>query len=195
MPGARAASFPYLKIAGRRISMSVLALEGRQEPRLRFDRVASALIRRLQDSLATALPEGKVVVVTVTAPIRQSSKTAAALEVAIRALLGTRRNRWRAQIEGNGIEVRVMKGGGRGTSRLIGFVHNPQPDASLLFDVTQALLRCMGARAVGAERWLIISNQDGRAPFQTIRQVCVALCASRVFQRILLEEPQGARVL
>jgi hypothetical protein len=73
------------------------------------------------------------VIVTITAPIRQDSKTGAGLEVRIRELLKARRVRLKATIYGNLIQVRVLKGGASRTSKLIGFVHNPKPDPSVLF--------------------------------------------------------------
>jgi len=52
-----------------------------------------------------------------------------------------------------------------------------------------------GNRSQKAHRWLIIANQDGLAPVETIRQVCLALRARTFFKRILLAEPEGVRVL
>ena len=192
--GRRRQTYPYLKIAGRRISINVMSIEGAQQPRLRFDKVAIGLVKRLQ-LLSASVPDGKVVVVTVTAPIWQDSKTGTALEVGIRELLSAKRMRWKAAIYGNQIEARVLKGGAGGISKLIGFVHNPKPGPSLLFDVTSSLLEMIGSGAPGAERWLLISNQDGGAPFETVREVCLALGARSVFKKILLEEAEGVKVL
>jgi len=164
---------------------------------LRFDKTAVGLVRRLQAALAKSVPDGKTVIVTITAPIRQDSKTGAALQDRIRELLAARRAQLKATIHQNRIQVRVLKGGTSRTSRLIGFVHNREPDPSLLFDVTRTLLARMrsGKRAPTADRWLIIANQDGLAPVETVRQVCLALGARTVFKRILLAERAGLRVL
>jgi len=143
------------------------------------------------------VPKGKTVVVTITAPIRQDSKTGVALQDRIRELLATRRTQLKATIHGNRIQVRVLKGGASRTSKLIGFVHNREPDPSVLFNVTRSLLACMGAgkQPHSGDQWLSIANQDGLAPIETIRQVCLALRARTVFKRILLEESEGVRVL
>jgi len=137
------------------------------------------------------------VILTITAPIRQNSRTAAALEDRIRQLLAARRAQFKATIHGNRIQVRVLKGGASRTSTLIGFVHNPEPDPAVLFDVTRSLLACVGSGKASPrdERWLIIANHDGPAPFETVRQVCLALRARTVFKRILLAEDRGVRVL
>jgi hypothetical protein len=177
-------------IAGRRVSVNVITFGSVPEPRLRFDRVAIGLVRRLQASLCAAVPDGQVVVVTITAPIRQDSRTGAALEDRIRQLLARRRAQLKATIHGNRIQARVLRGGGSRTAKLIGFVHNPQPDPSLLFDVTQSLLASIGSsqqRGTG-DRWLIIAGQNGAPPFETVRQICLALGVRTVFKRILFAE-------
>jgi hypothetical protein len=196
-PGAHSQAHAYVKIAGQRVAIDVITLRGVQVPRLRFDRVALGLVRRLQAPLSRSVPDGNTVIVTITAPIRQDSKTGAALEDRIRRLLAARRTELTATIYGNRIRVHVLKGGGSRTSKLIGFVHNPKPDPSLLFDVTRSVLARIGSnkRPAGRDRWLIITHQDGLAPFETVRQVCLAIRARRVFKRILLAGSEGVRVL
>lgn len=170
---------------------------GAKEPRLRFDRTAVGLVKRLQASLAKAVPDGKTVIVTITAPIRQDSKTGAALEGRIRGLLAARRSQLRATIYGNRVQVRVLKGGAGRTAKLIGFVHNPEPNPTLLFELTRLLLACMSSnkRRPGGNRWLVIANEDGAAPVETLRRVCLALRARTVFERILLAENDRLRAL
>ena len=76
----------YLKIAGKRIAVEVRITKqriaergGLTKPRLRFDRVALGFVRRLQAALSASVPDGRTLIVTITAPIRVPSKTAAAL--------------------------------------------------------------------------------------------------------------------
>jgi hypothetical protein len=185
---ARGQACTYLRVAGKRVEVKAITFRGMKEPRLRFDRTAVGLVNRLQATLAKAVPDGKTVMVTVTAPIRQHSKTGVVLEDKIRKLLATRRTELRATIYENRIQVRVLKGGAGRTSRLIGFVHNPEPSPAALFEVTRSLLACIGSdkRQPKVDRWLCIANQDGHAPVETVRQVCLALRARTVFKRILL---------
>jgi hypothetical protein len=187
----------YLTSAGRRIAVGVITFKSVEEPRLRFDRVAIGLVRRLQTSLSRSVPDDKTVIVTITAPIRKDSKTGAVLVERISDVLAAGRVQLKATIHGNRIRVRVLKGGASRTAKLIGFVHNPKPDASLLFDITRSLLACMGSgkRTPRGDRWLIIANRDGLAPLETVRQVCSALRARSVFKRILVTEGEGLRVL
>ena len=129
----------YLMLARQRIALEVATIKPRlrrgvSKPRLRFDRVALGFVRRLQAALSEAVPEGKTVIVTITAPIWQPSKTASALEDIIRQPS-------RAPVRGAGApgEGQVQdpwksdpgspcKGGSRRASKVIGFVHNPDPD-------------------------------------------------------------------
>ena len=103
----------YVTIAGKRIAVEVTAIKRRiadlTKPRLRFDRVALRLVGGLQAALSEFVPDGEAVVLTITAPIRLPSKTAAALESKIRDCLARRS----AQVEvkdtiyGNQIRVRL----------------------------------------------------------------------------------------
>jgi hypothetical protein len=180
----RASIDSHVNIGGKRISISVIALEDAKQPRLRFDRVAVGLVRKLQDALAESVPRGKTVVVTITAPIWQDSKTRAALEIKIRDLLVSKRTRLEATINGNTIQVRVLHGGADRTAKLIGFVHNPKPDPEPLFDAASSLLECIGSGKSGGERWLVVAAEKACA--QTIQDVYIALDAKTVFERVVL---------
>ena len=196
-PGARSQAVTYRKIAGRRIVTKAVTFGGVKEPRLRFDRTAVGLVRRLQAALSKSVPDGRTVTVTITAPIRQDSKTGLVLEDKIRKLLASRRAQLKATIYGNRIQVRVLEGGTSQTPKLVGFVHNPRPDPAVLFDITRFWLACIGSgkRPPTGDRWLAIANQDGLVPVETVRQVFLALRARTVFKRILLVESEGVRVL
>ena len=197
MPFGTRSQGSYLKINGRRVEVKPARFKGGKEPRLRFDRTAVGFIKRLQASLAEAVPGGQTVIVTITAPIRQDSKTGAALEDRIRTLLAARRSQLRATIFGNRVQVHVLKGGASRTSKLIGFVHNPERNPFLLFDLTRFLLACIGSNKRGHRggRWLVIAHKNEAAPIETLRQVCLALRARTVFKRILLVSSNGVRAL
>jgi hypothetical protein len=105
--------------------------------RLRVDKVAIRLIERLQATLGNAVPEGLIVLVTVTAPIRLPAKTASSLEERIQTLLarGSPRRDVQETIHGNGVRIRFWRGKPALAPRLMGFVHNPDSDARRLLDV------------------------------------------------------------
>lgn len=86
-----------LMVAGKRIAVDIATLKRRgigqgsaAKPRLRFDKVATRLIEGLRATLAETVPDGMTVLLTITAPIRLPSKTAASLEDRMRDLLRRR---------------------------------------------------------------------------------------------------------
>lgn len=192
----------YLTIAGKRIAVEVTPLKrrtaggsGPTKPRLRFDRVALGLVRRLQAALSESVPDGKTVIVTITAPIWLPSKTAAALEDKIRSSLARRSAQREAKetIHGNQIRVRVVKGGSRRASKVIGFVHNPDSDPEVLLDVTQSLIEGIGAKAakgapaaVAGARWLVLAGDDRLSHIDTYRQAYSQLSIPTGFKKILM---------
>ena len=84
----------YIMVAGKRVAVDITTLkrrgtgQGYAKPHLRFDKVATRLIERLQATLGETVPDGMTVLLTITAPIRVPSKTAASLEDKIQTLLG-----------------------------------------------------------------------------------------------------------
>ena len=82
------------------------------KPRLRFDRVVTRLIERLQATLSETVPDGTSVVLTVTALIRLPSAQnhCRALEDKIYALLayGSPRRDQKATIHGNRVHLRFF---------------------------------------------------------------------------------------
>ena len=77
----------FILVAGKRVAVDIITLKPRgsgqdnaAKPRLRFDKVATRVIERLQANLGETVPAGTTVVLTVTAPIRLASKTIASLE-------------------------------------------------------------------------------------------------------------------
>ena len=116
---------------------------------MRFDKVVLRLIGGLQAALREAVPDGRAVMLTVTAPIRLPGKTAAALEARIHAGLTRRPAKIETAetIHGNRVRVRIVKDVSAKASKVIGFVHNPETDAEALLDLTQSLLQQIGTAA------------------------------------------------
>ena len=182
--------------AGKRTALSVVRVNDVPEPRLRFDRVAIGFVQRLRAALSESVPEGRTVVVTITAPIWKDSKTAAALEPEIRKLLAARRSKLEIALHRNRIQVRVLKGGVATTPKLLGFVHNPDPGPAVLFELTSSVLACIGSgrnssAAPVNDRWLVIANQDRPAFLGVVRHVCSALRLRTVFKKILVTHSSG----
>lgn len=192
----------YLTIAGRRIAVEVTAIEPTisergdlAKPRLRFDKVALRLVERLRGALSEFVPDGEAVVLTITAPIRLPSKTAAAMESRIRGSFAHRSTQVEVKdtICGNQIRFRVVQGVSRRMSKVIGFVHNPDSDPDVLLSLTQSLLQHIGAAAdrrapetFTGDRWLVVANEDGLSHIETYRCVYDQLSIPTDFKRILM---------
>ena len=109
---------------------------------LRFDRVALRFVDDVQLALHEVVPDGHVLIFTITAPLRLASKTATTLTERVRRVLPRQPAKLdlNEMINGNQIRVRLVKGASNG-AKVIGFVHNPDCDQEILFDATQSLLR------------------------------------------------------
>jgi len=96
-------------------------------PRLRFDKVAQRLVADVQAALRKDVPPGTTVIFTCAAPIRLASKTAVALQDAIRTLLASQQHDLDKTINGNKIHVRIVRKAH--TPNVLGFVYTPAPGA------------------------------------------------------------------
>ena len=197
----------YLTLAGQRIAVEVAAIEQRlveahdlAKPRLRFDKVALRFVGGLRATLSAFVPEDEAVIVTITAPIRLPAKTAAALEHQIRDCLARPAGPMevKAQILGNEIRFRRVKGVSTRMAKVIGFVHNPDSDPDILLRLTQSLLRHIGTAAdkrlpesFAGARWLVVASDDGLSHIETYRQVCAQLSLPTGFEKILMVLADG----
>jgi hypothetical protein len=191
-----------LTIAGKRVSLQIAAMKerrggqaGRARPHLRFDKVAVRLVEHLQAALREAVPGGAMVLLAITAPIRLAAKTAVALEERTRVLLARRSvgAEEKAKIHGNRIRIRIEKTSSRPASKVIGFVHNPDTDPRILFDMTRSLLEFLCVRAhanatkkFAGDRWLVVMSQLGPSHMDTCRYVCSQLGVPASFEKILM---------
>lgn len=194
----------FLTVAGERIAIEVAVMApgkaAAARPRLRFDRVALGFVARLQAGLAGSVPDGQTAVVTITAPIWCASRTAEAVQEAIRRRFERRAARVRIAetINGNQVRARLVEDISRRASKVVGFVHNPDTDPQTLFDAAESLLRCIGGaagkrarRGIAAERWLIVACAAGQPHIGTYRQVLAQLAIPTEFRKVLLVRPGG----
>src|SRR5215831_2042263 len=174
----------YIMVAGKRVAVDITTLKRRgagqgtaAKLRLRFDKVATRLIERLQATLGETVPDGMTVLLTITAPIRLPSKTAAALEDKIQTLLG-RGSPGRDEkdtIHGNRVQIRLLRNKSERAPKMIGFVHNSDSDPLLLFNMTRELLELIsgeaGRRATrfGGYRWLVVLSAAGSSCLEAYR--------------------------
>jgi hypothetical protein len=198
-----------ITIAGRRVVLEIATTPGRSggrgvqaRPHLRFDKVAVRLVEHLRATLHDLVPDGMTVLLTITAPIRLASKSVVAMEDKARVLLAPRseykrpeRLEAKSTIHGNRIRIRVEKTAARPASKVIGFVHNPETDPRVLFDMTHSLLDVFGARTVpntdtpselAGARWLVVLNKDDPSHIEAYRYIYSQLGIPANFEKILM---------
>jgi hypothetical protein len=190
--------------AGKRIAVDVATLKGRgarpanaAQPRLRFDKVVVRLMQRLQATLGRTVPEGVTVALTITAPIRLASKTAAALEEKIPARFEqgpARRIRpdVKAIIHGNRVRIRFFINKSARAPKVIGFVHNPDTDPVPLLNLTGEMLQlasAMTARQMpgdSGDLWLVVISAERFSYLEACRSICSQLGMAAGFGKILM---------
>jgi len=196
----------YLMVAGKRIAVHITLLKRRgpsdrndAKPGLRFDKVATRLMERLQATLGETVPDGTTVLLTVTAPIRLPSKTAAALEDKIKALLGPRSagRDQKETIQGNHVRIRLLTDKSERAPKMIGFVHNSDSDPLLLLNMTRELLERLSAEAgrpapkLANDRWLVFVSDRGIAYLEAYRYIYSQLRRATGFQKVVMVFEDG----
>jgi len=191
----------YLMVDGKRIAVDIATLKRRgigqtsaAKPRLRFDKVATRVIERLHAALGKTVPDGITVLLTITAPIRLPSKTAASLEDKIHALSGrgSPGRDVKDTIHGNRVQIRLLRGGSQRAPKMIAFVHNSDSDPLLLFNMTSELLELMCAEAgrrapeLAGDRWLVVIGAGGSSCLEAYRNIYSQLRLATEFKKILM---------
>lgn len=141
--------------------------------RLRFDKVVRSVMGRLESGLADAVPDGSILLVTITAPIRQDSKTAAAIVEQVGARLA---GRWkggaeRATIHGNRVQWTLVRSATSGAPKLIAFVHNSDDDPPVLFHLTRQFVELRRAAQPAAGGWLVIATSEAHSCLDACRYI------------------------
>lgn len=192
----------YITVAGKPVALDIATLKRRgntgqsraAKPHLRFDKVATRLIEGLRAALEKTVPDGTTVLLTVTAPIRLPSKTAAALEDKIATLL-ERKSLGRDEkdtIHGNRVHIRFLEDGSGRAPKMIGFVHNSDSDPLVLFNMTRELLELISAEArrrairLAGERWLVVINAEGISFLEAYRTIYSQLRMASGFKKVLM---------
>jgi hypothetical protein len=199
-------SAAYISAAGKRIAVDNTTLKqlgidqaNAANPRLRFDKVATGLIERLQETLGQTVPDGMTVLLTITAPIRLPSKTAASLEdkIQMRLGLGSPSRDEKDTIHGNRIHIRFLTDQAEKAPKMIGFVHNPDTDPFLLFNMTRELLELINAepsrpspRPAG-DRWLVITSTIKISSLTAYRYIYSQLRVASDYEKVLIVFADG----
>jgi hypothetical protein len=161
---------------------------------LRFDKVATRLIDRLQSTLGETVPDGTTVLLTVTAPIRVPAKTAASLEDKVQTLLerGSSARDEKDTIHGNRVRIRLLKSESKRAPKMIGFVHNADSDPLLLLNMTGEWLELVSAEARrraprhAGDRWLVVVSVRTIACLEACRSIYSQLRTATRYKNILM---------
>ena len=101
-------------------------------------------------------------------------------------------------ILGNQIRVRLVKSTSTRTSKVVGFVHNPDTDPDILLDMTHALLEHIGAdldkrtpTGFRGDRWLVLANDNGLPHIETYQHVYSQLAIQADFTKNLMVLASG----
>lgn len=186
-----------LEIRGRTVDVDATTLPVRgsshgkeTKPRLRFDKVVVRVTERLRAAAGDAAPSGVTVLLTLTAPIRVAAKTAAVIEERMRAVLERRAAAQCARytILGNHVRVQVVTHGIPNAPKLISFVHDPETNPRLLFDMTQEALDLAKATAQRrpSARILVVECARSRACLETYRHIWTLLSSVTTTQEVLM---------
>ena len=191
----------YIMVAGKRVAVDITTLKQRgpgqdnaAKPRLRFDKVATRLLERLQATLGEAVPDGMTVLLTITAPILLPSKTAASLEDKIQTLLqrGSPGRDEKEMIHGNGVQIRLLRGESERAPKMVGFVHNSDSDPLLLLNMTRELLELISAvsgrqaSTLAGDRWLVVISAGEISCLEAYRYIYSQLRMATDFKKILM---------
>lgn len=102
---------------------------------LRFDRVVQRVATDLRAHADRVIPDGAMILATLTAPILHPAKTVEALHTKIAALAARpARGDVAAKVLGNGVRLRMRSPAPLLGSKLVLFVHNSDVDAKRLLD-------------------------------------------------------------
>jgi hypothetical protein len=190
----------YIVLAEKRVAVDIATLkrrgtgQGTAKARLRFDKVATRLIEGLRATLGGIVPDGMTVLLTITAPIRLPSKTAASLQDKIETLLG-RGSPGRDEkdtIYGNRVRIRLLRDESERAPKMIGFVHNSDSDPLLLLNMTRELLDLSSAEAgrwaprPAGDRWLVVISAGGISCLGAYRYIYSQLRMATGFEKILI---------
>ena len=196
----------YIMLGRKRVAVDITTLKrygtdqaNSAKPRLRFDKVATRLIERLQATLGETVPDGVTVLLTITAPIRLPSKTAASLESKIQTLIGrgSPGRDAKEMIHGNRVQIRLLRHKSERAPKMIGFVHNSDSDPLLLLNATSELVELIsveagkGAPRLAGNRWLVVTSARGISCLEAYRYIYSQLRIATGFKKILMVFSDG----
>jgi hypothetical protein len=174
-----------LRVGNKRIAVDIATLKphgvlqpNTPNPRLRFDKVATTLIQRLKANLNRTVPEGSTILLTLTAPIRLPSRTAASIEEKITNLLKVSVPTSVATdlVHGNHIHIHLSTNQPPPSPKLIAFVHNADSHPLPLLNIAHELLTLASdldrrESNLARNRWLLLLSARDASSLDLYRAV------------------------
>jgi len=191
----------YVTVAGRRVGVDIAVLPpqspGRNPaPKARFrdDAVARRVLRNLGTALQAQVPDGKTLVLTLGAPIKEPNKVLAALTEMLLSYLrsgGAEDVGKKKTLLGNRVRFLLANDGLRSNSKLTAFVFSGDPKPGVLLNAMRSLQGEIAAHAkrplpagFSADRWLVLTSDQWIADIKTYRRMYARLSIPGRFAKI-----------
>lgn len=192
----------YVTISGRRVGIDIAVVA--QQPltrkrvpkaRLRDDGVARRVLRNLDAALRAHVPDGKTLLLTLGAPIKEPKKLLGALTEMLLTCLrsGAEDVEKKKTLLGNRVRFLVASDRLRLNSRLAGFVFSGDPKPGVLLNAMRLLQGEIAAQAkkrlpagFSGDRWLALVSDQWIADIKTYRRMYSLLSIPDRFTRILI---------
>jgi hypothetical protein len=192
----------YMRLSGRRVAIDVAFMPrqplGRNPiPKARFrdDGVARRVLRNLEIAVSEHVPDGKTVVLTLGAPIKEPKQLLGALTKTLLNCLkdGADDIQKKKTLLGNRVRFLIASGGLRLNSKFTGFVFSGDPEPGVLLNAMRSLQGVIAARArkrlpvkFSGDRWLVLVSEQWLADIKTYRRMYSRLPIPDRFAKILI---------
>jgi hypothetical protein len=192
----------YMTVAGRRVGIDIAVLRwqrsGRKpvsKARFRDDAVARRVLRDLETAVRGHVPDGKTLVLTLGAPIKEPKKVLAALTEELLTYLqsGAENAEKKRTLFGNRVRFLMASDGLRSNSKLAAFVFSGDPKPGVLLNAMRSLQDEITAYAkqrlppgFSADRWLVLVSDQWIADIKTYRRMYSQLSIPGRFTKILM---------
>jgi hypothetical protein len=192
----------YATVSGRRVGIDIAVMV--QQPltrkpvpkaRLRDDGVARRVLRNLEAALRAHVPDGKTLLLTLGAPIKEPKKLLAALtELLLRCLQsGAADVERKKTLLGNRVRFLISSDKLGLNSKMAGFVFSGDPKPGVLLNAMRSLQGEIAAHAkkrlpagFSGDRWLALVSDQWIADIKTYRRVYSQLSIPDRFTKILI---------
>lgn len=184
------------------LTQHVVAERGGMQPRLSEDSTALRLADELNEELHEAVPDGRMVVLTLRAPISKARRTKEELTNRIMRLVASTTDQTidvEEDILGNRIDINLSSYDGRDPRKVHAAVVNQKSDAHITSNARLILEERIATKtkkcsslALTGPLWLALFNDYFLASDETYRQAIAQIPHPHVFDKIFLVSGNGS---